>query len=80
MGPDRYIIRCDSCGALGHAEIYDEGDRVNGTFWPAAGVFDGFDSVWHQDGPGAEPVLVSATCKKCGGKASLVEEHMDGAD
>jgi|GEM_PF-4028545 len=80
MGPDRYIIRCDSCGALGHAEIFDEGDRVNGTFWPAEGVFDGFDSVWHQDGPGAEPVLVSATCKKCGGKASLVEEHMDGAD
>lgn len=72
---NNYTIRCDTCGALGHATVHDKGNRFSGSDWQSRGNFEGFDSVWLQDESGSEPALVSATCKTCGGKASVVESR-----
>lgn len=72
---NNYTIKCDSCGALGHAKVHDKGNRFSGSDWQARGNFEGFESVWQQDDSGAEPKFISATCKKCGGTASIVKAH-----
>jgi hypothetical protein len=58
---------------LGHAKVHDKGNRFSGSDWQSRGNFEGFESVWKLDDSGGEPTLISATCKQCGGKASVVE-------
>lgn len=70
-----YEVKCDSCGATGTGKVYDKGNRFSGPDWPLRGHFDDFDSEWGSGSSEGEPELISVTCKKCGGKASVVKEY-----
>lgn len=70
-----YTIRCESCGILGHTKVHDKGNRYDGPDWQSRGAFVGFESLWQRDDSGGEPILISATCNECGGKASVIETH-----
>lgn len=63
-------LTCQSCGNSETSSASDYGSGWSGSKWGGINQFEKFTVVCHGGGA-EEPEVVSATCKECGGAASI---------
>lgn len=65
-----YTLKCISCRSSEAATVFDEGSNWSGSNWQYSAKFNNFNTQW-SGGGSTEPKLNVATCKSCGGMATI---------
>lgn len=60
-----HSLTCNNCKVLESVTILDKGSSYGGSHWQSGKDFVSFNSEWSSSNGHIEPILISATCKKC---------------